>query len=227
VQIASSTAGTTVVRAATDVTVSGVQLHRETNNGHVGDSADAQKTWASTQQQLTALSTLINGFGLNKPLGDDLLHRIADVERRLAQGMPVCMQLNDLMKTAIDQAQKGPSGLSFTETTQLLNAVNLIELGPGCLSLGSPRPQAEDDLVGLMTTIAGMNPAMPEANDLTNRARDIAKKVVDGNATQYCIALGDLAKKIVGDTGKPNKLTAAQGATLAAAVAAISGELGC
>jgi len=45
VQITSAVAGTTVIRAATDVTVSGVSLHRETNDGHTGDSSDANKTW--------------------------------------------------------------------------------------------------------------------------------------------------------------------------------------
>jgi hypothetical protein len=37
-----------VVRAATDVTVNGVQLHRQTGDGHAGDSVDAQKTWTGT-----------------------------------------------------------------------------------------------------------------------------------------------------------------------------------
>jgi len=45
VQITSTTAATTVIRAATDVTVNGIQLHRETNDGHTGDSPDAQKAW--------------------------------------------------------------------------------------------------------------------------------------------------------------------------------------
>jgi hypothetical protein len=43
--ITSSTAGTTVVRATTTVSVGGVSLTRTTGDGHVGDSADAQKTW--------------------------------------------------------------------------------------------------------------------------------------------------------------------------------------
>ena len=45
VQITSPTPGTTVVRAKTDVVVSGVTLHRETGDGKAGDSADASKNW--------------------------------------------------------------------------------------------------------------------------------------------------------------------------------------
>jgi hypothetical protein len=43
--ITSSVAGTTVVRAATNVTVLGQLLHRETNDANVGDGLDASKLW--------------------------------------------------------------------------------------------------------------------------------------------------------------------------------------
>src|SRR5262249_53565108 len=43
--ITSSTTGTTVIKASTDVTVGGVVLHRETGDGLPGDSANAQKNW--------------------------------------------------------------------------------------------------------------------------------------------------------------------------------------
>jgi hypothetical protein len=131
------------------------------------------------------------------------------------------------MKTALDQAQKGPGGLSFAETIQLLDATNAILRGQGCVPAGSPRPQAEDDLVTLMQTIVGMNLNKPESDDLTKRARDTAKNVVEGNPAVYCMTLSDLSAKIAADTGKKNKLTAAQGTTLSAAVAAIGAELGC
>jgi uncharacterized repeat protein (TIGR01451 family) len=47
VVISSGTAGTTVVRTRTDVTVGGVSLHRESADGKAGDSADANKVWAA------------------------------------------------------------------------------------------------------------------------------------------------------------------------------------
>ena len=45
--ISSPTSGSTAIHAATDVTVSGVALHRETGDGHVGDSPNATKLWAT------------------------------------------------------------------------------------------------------------------------------------------------------------------------------------
>jgi hypothetical protein len=53
VQITSAVAGTTVVRASTNVTVGGVSLTRATGDAHVGDSADAQKTWEGGGQGCT------------------------------------------------------------------------------------------------------------------------------------------------------------------------------
>jgi uncharacterized repeat protein (TIGR01451 family) len=46
VVISSGTAGSSTVRAATDVTVGGVVLHRETGDAKAGDSGDASKLWA-------------------------------------------------------------------------------------------------------------------------------------------------------------------------------------
>jgi len=60
VQITSAVAGTTVIRAATDVTVSGVSLHRETNDGHVGDSSDANKTWVPPGGLIAPTQTTCN-----------------------------------------------------------------------------------------------------------------------------------------------------------------------
>jgi uncharacterized repeat protein (TIGR01451 family) len=49
VVISSSTAGTTTIKASTDVTVGGVTLHRESGDGKLGDSADATKNWAAAR----------------------------------------------------------------------------------------------------------------------------------------------------------------------------------
>jgi hypothetical protein len=45
VVITSANSGTTVVKAATDVTVGGLTIHRETGDGLPGDSSNANKTW--------------------------------------------------------------------------------------------------------------------------------------------------------------------------------------
>ncbi|HXL44340.1 MAG TPA: hypothetical protein VN960_09815, partial [Gaiellaceae bacterium] len=45
--ITSAATGLTTIRASTDVSVSGVSLHRETGDSHAGDSADAQKLWVN------------------------------------------------------------------------------------------------------------------------------------------------------------------------------------
>src|SRR5262245_6047214 len=57
VTISSAVTGQTVIRATTDVTVSGVSLHRETGDGHAGDSADAGKTWVNAQISIAPNAT--------------------------------------------------------------------------------------------------------------------------------------------------------------------------
>jgi hypothetical protein len=52
VQISSPAAGTTVVRAAAEVTLSGVLVHRETGDGRPGESADAQIVWQQLAQTI-------------------------------------------------------------------------------------------------------------------------------------------------------------------------------
>ncbi len=52
VTLTSSTAGQTVVKAATDVTVGGPVLHRETGDGLAGDSANANKTFVDANIQI-------------------------------------------------------------------------------------------------------------------------------------------------------------------------------
>ncbi len=53
VTLTSSTAGQTVVKAATDVTVAGLVLHRETGDGLAGDSANANKTFVDANIQIS------------------------------------------------------------------------------------------------------------------------------------------------------------------------------
>ena len=79
----------------------------------------------------------------------------------------------------------------------------------------------------MMGTIAGMGLAPTEASDLIGMTRDVGKKIVDHQSYQTCKKLGDLLQRIANDTGKPGKLTTAQGTTLTAAAAAIGTELDC
>ncbi len=55
VTLNSATAGVTTVRAATDVVVGGLTLHRATGDSKAGDSADAVKTWVDANIQITPL----------------------------------------------------------------------------------------------------------------------------------------------------------------------------
>jgi uncharacterized repeat protein (TIGR01451 family) len=59
VVIVSSAAGSSTVRAKTDVTVGGVSLHRETADGKAGDGADASKLWADD----TVRTDILNASG--------------------------------------------------------------------------------------------------------------------------------------------------------------------
>jgi hypothetical protein len=62
VVISSPTPGQTTVKAATDVTVSGIVLHRETGDANPGDSPNAQKNWVDANIQITPANA-------NNPVG--------------------------------------------------------------------------------------------------------------------------------------------------------------
>jgi hypothetical protein len=57
VTITSAVTGTTVVRGTTTVSVGGLSLTRTTGDSHVGDSADANKTWANAAITITPSAT--------------------------------------------------------------------------------------------------------------------------------------------------------------------------
>src|SRR5262249_17594397 len=65
--ITSAATGTTVVKAATDVTVSGVPLHRETGDANPGDGPNAQKVWVNANIQISP-QTAANAVGSNHVL---------------------------------------------------------------------------------------------------------------------------------------------------------------
>lgn len=176
-------------------------------------------------EQLAGLHGLITGFGLNKPLNDALQQKVTDAQKAFAAGKSPCGPLGDLMRTAIGAVPM--QGLSFAEAVQLLDAANAIESEVGCIPAGSPRPAAEDDLIRLMQTIAGMGLAKPEADGLTGMARDAARRLVGGPISDVCTKLAALSARIAHDTGKKDGLTSAQASTLSSAVGAIRAELGC
>ena len=63
VSITSPTAGTTVVKAATDVTVNGVPIHRETGDQIGLDSDNASKTWRGA----SVVTTVLDANGTRSP----------------------------------------------------------------------------------------------------------------------------------------------------------------
>jgi hypothetical protein len=192
-----------------------------------GTSAPIDHHTKGATEQLADLHGLISGFGLGKGLENDLQNKVSDAEKKLAEGKDACPKLDDLMRNALDHAGKGKGELSFDETAQLLDATNSIEILLGCIPADSPNPQAENDLVALMSTIDQMGLTNGESDALTNKARDAAKQLVDGQADKACKTLAALTTKIADDTGKKNGLTSSQAASLTAAVNEISSHLGC
>src|SRR5215211_628162 len=57
VEITSAGAGTTIVKAATDASVGGLTLHRETGDGLAGDSGNASKTWEGARITISPSAT--------------------------------------------------------------------------------------------------------------------------------------------------------------------------
>src|SRR5262249_18264818 len=58
--IASCTAGAALVKAATNVVLGGVNIHRESGDGQTGDSASAAKLWGDD----TARTDIMNASGI-------------------------------------------------------------------------------------------------------------------------------------------------------------------
>ena len=175
---------------------------------------------------LAGLHTTIAGFGLDRPLANQLDDKVTKVESELAKGKDGCPKLDDLLHATIDNA--GSKGLSYAEAVQLLDRANTV----GARALVRRRRcrrsrRRSTTSSGSSATIDGMGLKKPEADGLFDKTREAAHAVVDGPSSKACQKLADLAAKIAADTGKKDKLTAAQGATLSAAVAAIRTELGC
>src|SRR5262249_18392205 len=67
VVITSALTGTSVIRASTNVAVSGLMLHRETGDAHAGDGPNAQKVWVDANIQISP-PTATNAVGTNHVL---------------------------------------------------------------------------------------------------------------------------------------------------------------
>ena len=67
VTITSATPGTSVLQASTNVSVSGVVLHRQTGDTNAGDGPNAQKVWVDANIQISPL-TATNATGTNHVL---------------------------------------------------------------------------------------------------------------------------------------------------------------
>jgi uncharacterized repeat protein (TIGR01451 family) len=103
VVISSSTVGTSTIKASTDVTVSGIALHRATGDAKAGDSADASKLWADDSARTDILNasgavvtTVVSGTsvhdkvfvartagtpaGVPDPTGSVIFHRYATID---------------------------------------------------------------------------------------------------------------------------------------------------
>jgi hypothetical protein len=171
----------------------------------------------------------INGMGLQNGLSHTLNNFIDQAEKQAGKGPShypqACEKLDDFQEHVVNHV--GKEGLSYTEAGALLHSANQVGALLGCMTAVPPTPAALEHLLALMGTIDGMGLSNGEANDLLGKTSEVAKKLIDHQGYQTCKKLGDLQKQIEKDTGKPNKLTAAQGATLTAAVTAIGTELGC
>jgi hypothetical protein len=125
--------------------------------------------------------------------------------------------------------RSGGKGLSYAEAGEILaTGTRVLVLAIlGCDAAAVPRPAAEAALVGPVATIDGTGLTRGETNELLHKVQAAAAKVVDGPQKDACKKLRELVRTIGEDTGKKDRLTAEQGATLAAAVADTSAPLGC
>ena len=95
----------------------------------------------------------IAGFGLDRPLANQLDDKVSKVEGELAKGKDGCPKLDDLLHATINNA--GNKGLSFAEAVRLLDAGERRSAALSCASAVPPKPAAVDDLVELLARSTG------------------------------------------------------------------------
>jgi hypothetical protein len=213
--------GTTFPIATTTVRCSATDAHGLSAHGsftvHVSGAAE----------QLTNLDALLAGMNLDKGLTKDLQARLDDAPKKLDKPNEACKSLTDFPVKVIDEAGSKSPRLTIPQAQQLTHGAVAIEGVVGCLAPGSPVGDAANQLLALMQAIDGLGLPGGEDRELTARVSDAGERLVAGKLDDACRRLADLAKKLADDTGKKNKLTAAQAAQLAAALAPIRSGLGC
>jgi hypothetical protein len=178
-----------------------------------------------TAEELANLRALVTSFGLDPGLTASLLGWLTHAQTLLGKDKEACTQLNWFLKQVIQQAAGNAPKLTVAQATALLAAANALEGSLGCSGPGSGSPEGEQDLVGMIGTIGGMNLAVPETTILTNQVRAIGKQLVDGESV--CSSLADLSTRLADDAGKKNRLTVGQAAQLNAVVAQVVNRVGC
>jgi hypothetical protein len=176
------------------------------------------------------LETTIDGMGLDGGVANDLEHRIDDVVGRLdPDPQASCGGLDGLLQRLLDTSGQEKPKLTLAQAASLVATVNSVEDTIGCTDDTAlvPKAQAEQDVLALLGTIAGLPLDNGVASDLRNGVRDAGKQIAGGPVTSACATLADLGRKISDRTGKKNGLAAAQAAQLESARAALAAELGC
>jgi X-Pro dipeptidyl-peptidase len=176
-------------------------------------------------EELTNLEALVHSFGLAPALEANLEGWLTQAETLLGRGKSACTQYDWFIKQVIQYVAGTAPKLTVAQGRALAAAASALEGASGCRNPNSPVPAAEQSLIGLIGTITGMGLADPEETILTNQVRTVAKNLVDGTAV--CSSIGDLTTRIAGDSGKNNRLTAAQANQLLAVVAQVSFSVGC
>jgi hypothetical protein len=176
-------------------------------------------------QQLAGLAAFTASLGLDRPLANDLQHELGEASKQLGKPKQACDHLDHFLQRVLDEESGPKPKLTVAQAEQLLSA-NQIEALLGCIPPGSPAPAAERDVLELLGTIDGLGAERHVADDLSRRAGEVGRRVMDGNARDACRSLADLSRKVA-DLRSHGKLTAPQAATLGAAVAQLQVLLGC
>jgi hypothetical protein len=182
-------------------------------------------TVLGASQQLTNLSGIVAGAGLDKGLAGDLQNRLARARQQVGKPADACRTLGDFAAKVFDEIGKDHTLLTTMTADQLVGAAT-VQQALGCLPPSSTLPAAEHDTVALIAAIDGMGLTGPYEPDLRTRASDLGQLIATGKLADARHAVTDLANKIGNDAGKAGKLTAAQAVVLGARVAQVGGDLG-
>jgi polyvinyl alcohol dehydrogenase (cytochrome) len=175
---------------------------------------------------LPLLASQIGGMGLEHGLANDLIRRLDDIEGDL--GTPrACDGLSHFVEKVMGEAGREHPKLTIAQAETIIGAANAVEGQIDCADAATAKPQAEQDVLALLATLAGMQLDKGVANDLRSAIRDVGTQVARDRVDDACHQLNELNKKIMKLVGKKNGLTTAQALALGSASFHISAELGC